>query len=321
MTWVAEGVVAAVALSLVTACSGRIESASDPPASTSGGHDSVSSGGTSVGGASMPIGVGGMTMLTVPIDPEPSLATTCGNGQIDRNEQCDDGNKTRGDGCSALCQLEPGFACPQIGQSCLELYPCGNGVVDGKNACDDGNQTSGDGCDATCAMIEPGWQCHVPGRPCVPFCGDGVITGGEECDQGLSNGTFLQGQVVACSLGCTRVALCSTEEVTVNCPSACGDRLVDLDEQCDLGPLNDDAAYGGCTSRCQLGPYCGDGIVNGVEACDPGHDPVAIYGQPGCTAACQPAHYCGDGFVDTLFDEYCDGGQACDRTCSPYLGP
>src|SRR5690242_18073018 len=32
---------------------------------------------------------------------------TCGNGQIDPGEQCDDGNTTSGDGCSATCQTEP----------------------------------------------------------------------------------------------------------------------------------------------------------------------------------------------------------------------
>ena len=31
---------------------------------------------------------------------------TCGNGVLDKFEQCDDGNSTNGDGCSSLCQIE-----------------------------------------------------------------------------------------------------------------------------------------------------------------------------------------------------------------------
>src|SRR5690606_18921589 len=42
---------------------------------------------------------------------------TCGNGivGVDENgvvETCDDGNTISGDGCSAECQVEVGFACP-----------------------------------------------------------------------------------------------------------------------------------------------------------------------------------------------------------------
>ncbi|USN55551.1 MAG: hypothetical protein H6765_02960 [Candidatus Peribacteria bacterium] len=58
----------------------------------------------------------------------------CGDGNIDEaaGEQCDDGNKLEGDGCSAECQLEPG--------STLDMYsrfldvlvehsaPCGLGA-------------------------------------------------------------------------------------------------------------------------------------------------------------------------------------------------
>jgi cysteine-rich repeat protein len=36
---------------------------------------------------------------------------SCGNGQVDDGEQCDDGNTTDGDGCSALCQVEPAWFC------------------------------------------------------------------------------------------------------------------------------------------------------------------------------------------------------------------
>jgi large repetitive protein len=322
MTWIAVGAWVS-ALGLAAACAGRVESptTSNVPASSSGGRASAASGGASSGNASAPTSSGGMTITITTIDPSNLLGANCGNGRLDPNEQCDDGNRTRGDGCTTLCQLEAGYECPKLGQPCTKLWVCGNGVVDGMDLCDDGNQISGDGCDETCSTIEPGWQCRVTGRPCAPLCGDGVRAGSEACDEGSSNGTFLQGQTAGCSLGCTLVAHCQSNGATVICPSVCGNGLLELNEQCDLGASNDDVLYGGCATQCKLGPYCGDGVVNENEACDPGLEPVGVYGQPGCTAACQKAPYCGDGLIDTLFGEYCDGGQACDSSCEPFLGP
>lgn len=64
-------------------------------------------------------------------------------------------------------------------------------------------------------------------------------------------------------------------------PAVCGDGTVNqISEQCDNGSDNTDvpctASYNGsctyCTANCQhitvTGPYCGDAIINGSEACD-----------------------------------------------------
>ena len=61
------------------------------------------------------------------------LAVLCGDGRVDFNEICDDGNAMAGDGCSA---------------DCLSDETCGNGVVDQAvgEECDDVNDASGDGC-------------------------------------------------------------------------------------------------------------------------------------------------------------------------------
>lgn len=54
--------------------------------------------------------------------PSPAFALgTCGNGTLDSGEACDDGNDQAGDGCGALCTLEPGWACPIAGQACDAL--------------------------------------------------------------------------------------------------------------------------------------------------------------------------------------------------------
>ncbi|MBV8760464.1 MAG: DUF4215 domain-containing protein [Deltaproteobacteria bacterium] len=62
----------------------------------------------------------------------------CGDGTLDTGEQCDDGNTTSGDGCSATCTIE------------TPANVCGDGHVGGTEQCDDGNTTSGDGCSSTC---------------------------------------------------------------------------------------------------------------------------------------------------------------------------
>jgi cysteine-rich repeat protein len=81
------------------------------------------------------------------------VPTVCGDGIVEAGEQCDDGNTTPGDGCSATCAIEP---------------RCGDGIVNGADECDDGNTTPGDGCSATC-MIE---------------CGNGELDPNEQCDDG-----------------------------------------------------------------------------------------------------------------------------------------
>jgi fibro-slime domain-containing protein len=98
--------------------------------------------------------------------PTTCTTTVCGNGKVEGSEQCDDGNKVTGDGCSPFCRLEP--KCPATGGACSSV--CGDGlllpadVVDPTN-CDDGNTVSGDGCSSTCKQ-EPGFNCTgIPVNP------------------------------------------------------------------------------------------------------------------------------------------------------------
>ncbi len=52
------------------------------------------------------LALGGWTIDDVCIVAAGKPAGTCGNGTVDTGEQCDDGNTTDGDGCSATCQDE-----------------------------------------------------------------------------------------------------------------------------------------------------------------------------------------------------------------------
>jgi cysteine-rich repeat protein len=119
------------------------------------------------------------------------LEAFCGDGLVDEFESCDDGNDRDGDGCDADCEAEDGT--------------CGDGVVGDDEECDDGNRRDRDGCDADC-LLEPG------------VCGDGVLDDDEECDEGAANSDVVPDR---CRRDCTE--------------PVCGDGVVDLDagETCE----------------------------------------------------------------------------------------
>ncbi len=94
-------------------------------------------------GTDLVCGADGLTTYSTPCEARDAGETNytagacCGNGAVELGEQCDDGNKNSGDGCSSSCQLE-------------QPVVCGNGVVEAGEQCDDGNTTSGDGCSSSC---------------------------------------------------------------------------------------------------------------------------------------------------------------------------
>jgi sulfatase modifying factor 1 len=53
--------------------------------------------------------------------------TTCGDGLIQAGEECDDGAYILGDGCSAVCRVEPGFLCETGGCTALLMVPLDGG--------------------------------------------------------------------------------------------------------------------------------------------------------------------------------------------------
>ena len=81
--------------------------------------------------------------------------------------------------------------------------------------------------------------------------------------------------------------------------SVCGDGIVELPEQCDLGNVNGTGEY--CTNDCRTN-VCGDGYVGPGEACDDGNQS----NEDLCTTDCGPTS-CGDGVVQGA--EECDDGQ------------
>ena len=245
------------------------------------------------------------------------LTTSCGNGIVDLNEQCDDGNILEGDNCSPICKreecgnnvLDPNEVCDDgnkansdgCSANCMSKEVCGNTIVDIGEACDDGNATNGDGCSGTPQTV----GMEMSPAPCksTEVCGNGIkdLQVGEVCDDGNT---------------------VSGDHCNSNCQSGegCGNGFVDPGEQCDDGNMNngDD-----CLNTCRTAK-CGDGVVDNTgtlnETCDAG-----TTGTPVETATCNidcTTRSCGDRKVNQTAGEQCDDGlgvngdtKNCTATC------
>ena len=252
----------------------------------------------------------------------------CGDGVLDPAERCDDGGAEDGDGCDALCELEPGWACAGVGVAMSCEFTCGDGLLDPAEACDDGGPAAGDGCDNNC-MVEPGWRCDAGVDCAADRCGDGLVAGAELCD------------VVA--TGCLSCRIVSGYACdAAGCLAGCGDGVVGGVELCDDGNLR---SGDGCGPACRPEPgwrcgpggctsLCGDGWVVAEEGCDFGYfssvdtdlaeacvDCAIVPGWVCDRATCIQS--CGDGGLDPL--EACDdgdltAGDGCDAYCAVELG-
>lgn len=90
-------------------------------------------------------------------------APRCGDGAVDADEACDDGD-ANDDAAPDACRT-----------SCL-LPSCGDGVVDAGEACDDGGVLGGDGCDGACAAEAGTLEVEENDEPATATAVD--VTGG-----------------------------------------------------------------------------------------------------------------------------------------------
>lgn len=111
----------------------------------------------------------------------PDGCPTCGDGEVQSAEDCDDGDRRSGDGCNVACEIEDGWQCVGAPSRCAPL--CGDGLIVGGEACDDDNRSSGDGCADTCE-VEVGFLCAGEPSGCAAICGDELLRGDETCDDG-----------------------------------------------------------------------------------------------------------------------------------------
>lgn len=232
----------------------------------------------------------------------------CGDGELQEGEECDDSNRTNGDGCSRECLFEPAELCAP----CASDDDCGREVdwcvrVDGERVC--ARDCSQEACPTgyVCSPVtrEDG---RVAGQ-CLPERG---ICGG--CADADTDGV------------CDENDVCAGNDDTIDADSdgipdgcdvcAAGDDDVDRDsdgapDACDTCPDDADRSVaadgpcqgGGCTSDSD-----GDSVCDDVDAC-PGGDDRFDGDADGVPNACD---LCGAG--DDALDSDSDGvPNACDK--------
>ncbi len=234
----------------------------------------------------------------------------CGNGQLDEHEDCDDGNRNPNDGCDARCHGRYWYHCDVPGEPCVEDV-CGDGRS-GHGLCDDGNTDSGDGCSADCE-VELGWTCPPEGACEEAFCGNHSVDVYAADDEDGSGGAWNDGGQLIRREDCDDGNRVSGDGCSADCRTEEG-------WECDRGIC--------------LRPDCGDGYVFPPEACDDGND------QPGdgCDESCEIESgwfcwrtlsfagisecariACGDGFHFHDSEECDDGnrrsGDGCSSSC------
>lgn len=261
----------------------------------------------------------------------------CNNGMLDEGEICDSDQHGCGDGCydgTQRCRTD-----------CTGFSPCdlgsqgpANNQLEGCEACDDGNTTSGDGCSADGQTIEvigncnngrldSGELCDTSFQICElgcylglqtcrtdchsyydcpvqeQSCGDGIRQGCEACD----DGNMVSGD--GCRSNCE-----AFEQI-----GDCNNGRLDAGEVCDQSFLPCEAdGYPGrelckadCSGHdeCNIGyQICGNGIIEGQEACDDANHQSG----DGCSADCSEVEV-----VGTCNNGRPDPGEVCDRDSLP----
>lgn len=256
-----------------------------------------------------------------------TCAPFCGDGIVERGEECDDGNADDTDTCLATCRLNP--ACGTLTGTWVEsamgtpvnlvedagggltsaggildpadpshrLWLVGAGTRTGTVVAWLGTTASWSRCDT---LVLPRYVDAatdlVLTRVGTAACGDGVVDAGEACDDGNvlnGDGCNLYEYTPAPTADCAqpmRASFCRAAA------AACGNGALDPGEACGDGDaLGCDACYPDCT------PGCGNARVDAGEDCDAGGP------SPTCDADCTFA-VCGDGTVNSLAGERCDDG-------------
>jgi len=164
----------------------------------------------------------------------------CGDGVVEGDEACDDGNEDELDACLQSC----------------ERASCGDGFVQaGVEECEDGNEDDSDEC-VKCRLAR---------------CGDGVVqVGQEQCDAGIANSDAIYG---GCNSQCMPGPRCGDGKL--NGPEECDDNNSDPQDGCLAGCIEATSCKqvlelvpGASSGKYRLWPAPLGGNVNVSAWCD-----------------------------------------------------
>ncbi|MBW2261992.1 MAG: hypothetical protein JRG91_08480 [Deltaproteobacteria bacterium] len=250
---------------------------------------------------------------------------SCGNGSIGGRETCDPPSSCPtscddGDVCTEDIMTGSSINC-NVDCSSVAIVTC----IDGDGCCPAGcDFTFDDDCSATCGngIIDSGETCDPPSS-CPTSCDDGlpcttdVLSGDSTtCDAAC---TFTPITVCTGGDGCCASGCDATTDT--DCPSTCGNGVIEPGETCDPPsscptscddglPCTVDTLTGsstGCTSACSFAPITA--CIDGDGCCAPGCDETT---DDDCPSTC------GNGVIET--GETCDPPDTCPTDCDDGVG-
>lgn len=225
----------------------------------------------------------------------------CGNGVVERGEDCDGGV-----GCKADCHWQ----CVDAATDCAAAPACNMEQCTAQHTCQAVADSSQDGQACGTGGTCSSGTCQTSGA----VCGDGVVQGSEQCDFGSGNGPGT-GCETSCTFSCSSSTQCADAN-PCNGAETCSSVTVNgnTGQKCAAGTPEADGTSCGpakiCLAQACVASTCGDGYVDPTnnESCEPPN-------QNGCDAACQK---CGDGIRGA--NEQCDDHNltnldGCDASC------
>lgn len=168
----------------------------------------------------------------------------CGNGVLDVAETCDDGDLDNGDGCDAVCQIEPCYTCSGEPSACSVLAdgaPCNDGLFcNGGDTCISGSCGNHDG-NPCSAGTQCNDVCNEAADNCFVANGSACLDDGNPCTSDRCNGagacTHPNNNFVPCNDGsfCTGVDSCFGGTCSIHSGDPCaGNTCNDLCDEASL---------------------------------------------------------------------------------------
>lgn len=227
------------------------------------------------------------------------VSASCGDGQPQTGEECDDGDVDETNGCTTQCK----FTCLST-DSTRDCSSTGDECA-GTNVCDDTAHT----CTGGTAKSENdpcnGGAGYCKAGVCTTaVCGNSTTEPGEDCDDG--NTDDADGCTTLCKFSCTAASQCNDNNPCTqnNCTQnkcAYPANTSQNGNACTVGSVTGTCQNGACVPA-----NCGNGTVQSGEQCDKG----AQNGVPGsgCTASCQ--FQCNTN-ANCSDNNLCNGSETC----------